>query len=105
MIEQLSLNPGLEESCLRNQIESFREEWLVTPQDNVVPLIAICLERRRDTPWLEEIHWNAMNLWYIKAAEQLDAGNRSKARQYLDIVLAVEPDYPLARMLARLINE
>ncbi len=99
MIKRLSLNPRLEESALREQIEFFRESWLVTPQDDVIPLVAICLERERDTPWLEEIYWNEINAWYIKAAQYFDEREKGKARHYLDIILKVEPEYPLALML------
>ncbi len=99
MIERLSLNPRLEESALREQIESFRERWLVTSRDKVIPLAAIFLERQRSTPWLEEIYWSEINTWYIKTAQYFDEGNRDKARHYLDIILTIEPEYPLARML------
>ena len=99
MMQKLSLNPQSDESTLRDQIESFREEWLVTPRENVIPLVAIYLERRPDNPWLKEIYWSEINGWYVRAAQLFDEGSHLKARQYLDIVLQVEPEYPLARAL------
>ena len=104
MIDRLSLNPRLEEPVLRDQVESFRDNWLVTSQDDVVPLTAICLERQRNTPWLEEIYWSKINAWYIKAAQYFDEGDQDKARHYLDIILGIEPEYPLARMLDGIIG-
>ena len=99
MMSELSLNPRLGEAELREQIESFRENWLMTHRDGVIPLVAIYLERARDNPWLEEIYWCEINGWYVKAAQFLDQGMAGRARQYLDMVLEIEPDYPLARML------
>ncbi len=99
MMRELSLNPRLDEAELREQIESFRENWLMTPRDGVIPLVAIYLERARDNPWLEEIYWCEINGWYVKAAQFLDQGMHGKARQYLNIVLKIEPEYPLAQML------
>lgn len=104
MIKHLSLNPRLEESALRDQVEFFRESWLVTPQSDVIPLVAICMERERNTPWLEEIYWREINAWYIKAAQYFDEGERDKARHYLAIILQVEPEYPLALMLVGIIE-
>ncbi len=104
MLERLALNPRLGESALRDQIEGFRESWLVTPQDQVIPLSAIWQERQRNTPWLEEIYWDDINSWYIKAAQYLDEGDKDKARHYLDIILKIEPEYPLARMLDRIMT-
>ena len=61
--------------------------------------MAIYLERRPDNPWLKEIYWSEINGWYVRAAQLFDEGSHLKARQYLDIVLQVEPEYPLARAL------
>ena len=47
-MRELSLNPRLDEAELRAQIESFREDWLLTPRDGVIPLVAIYVERPRD---------------------------------------------------------
>ena len=104
MMRELSLNPRLGEAELREQIESFRENWLMTPRDGVIPLVAIYLERSRDNPWLEDIYWCEINGWYVKAAQFLDQGMHGRARQYLDIVLEIEPEYPLARMLDEVIG-
>ena len=101
MIERLSLNPRLEETALRDQIESFQEDWFVTPQDNVIPLAAIYMERQRNDPWLEEIYWNEINGWYIKTAQYFDEGDEVKARHHLNIILSIAPEYPLALMLDR----
>ena len=99
MMRELSLNPRHDEAELQAQIESFREDWLMRPRDGVIPLVAIYLERPRENPWLEEIYWCEINGWYAKAAQFFDQGIRSKARQYLDIVLQIESEYPLARTL------
>lgn len=104
MLERLALNPRLEESVLRDQIESFRESWLVKPKDNVIPLASIWLERQRNTPWLDELYWNEINTWYIKGSQYLDEGDTDKARHYLDIILKIEPAYPLALMLDRIMS-
>jgi hypothetical protein len=104
-MQGLSLNPGLDEDSLRDQIESFQENWLVSPRDNVVPLVAIYLERPRDNPWLEDVYQRELNGWYIRAAQYFDEGNLVAARQLVDIVLQIEPDYPLARMLDGIVKE
>ena len=105
MMQGLALNPGLDENALRDQIEFFREKWLVTPRDNVIPLVAIYLERPRDTPWIEDIYRREINGWYVRAAQYFDEGNTSQASQLLNIVLQIEPDYPLARMLDGIMRE
>ncbi len=105
MMGGLSLNPQLDEAALRHQVESFRENWLMTPRDGVIPLVAIYLERSREKPWLEEIYWSEINSWYVKTAQAFDEGNADKARQYLDVLLGIEPDYPLAIVLDRIMVE
>ncbi len=104
MIERLSLNPRLDEDALRDQMEHFRETWLVTPQSSGIPLVAIFLERESTNPWLEEIYWNEINSWYIKAAQYFDEGATDMARHYLDVILKIEPGYPFARMLDRIMT-
>jgi hypothetical protein len=99
MMRELALNPGLDEDSLRAQIELFREDWLVTRRDNVVPLIAIYLERPRNNVWSDAIYRREINGWYIRAAECFDSGDRAGCRQLLDILLEIEPEYPLARVL------
>ena len=71
----------------------------------MIPLVAIYLERSREKPWLEEIYWSEINSWYVKTAQAFDEGNADKARQYLDVLLGIEPDYPLAIVLDRIMVE
>ena len=97
----LSLDPKLDKVDLQVQIESFQETWLMTPRDGMIPLVSIYTERSRNNPWMEEIYWREINGWYVKAAQLFDQGIRTKARQYLNIVLQIEPDYPFALALAR----
>jgi hypothetical protein len=104
MMRQLSLNPRLDDDSLHDQIESFREDWLVTPRDNVIPLVAIYLERPRGNPWDDDVYWRGINSWYTRAAQRFDEGNIAGARHLLDIVLRLEPGYPLAQMLDRIVS-
>jgi hypothetical protein len=105
MMRELALNPGLDEAALRDQIQSFREQRLLTPRDSVIPLVAIYLERPRDTPWLDDIYWREINGWYVRAAQYFDEGNTASARQILDIIGQIEPGYPLAQMLGGIMGE
>ena len=86
-------------------VDRILENWLTRPRDGVIPLVAIYLERPRDNPWMEEIDWCQINGWYANAAQFFDQGIRSKAHQYLDIILQIEPEYPFARALARALGD
>ena len=95
---------GPEEAALREQVESFREDRLRTPRNGVIPLVAICRERPRHSPWLLDAYLREINGLYVRAAECYDEGDRSRARRELDLLLEIEPEYPLARMLDRVMS-
>ena len=74
MMRELSLNPRLDEAGLSAQIESFSENWLMTPRGGIIPLVAIYMEQPREDPWMEEIYRSEINGWYVKAAQYFDQG-------------------------------
>jgi len=96
--------PRPDEATLRELVESLRETWLGTPRDGMIPLVAIYRERPRENPWLEDVYTREINGLYIEAAGRYDDGDGEGARRRLDRLLEIEPEYPLATALDRVMQ-
>jgi hypothetical protein len=70
----------------------------------MIPLVAIYRERPRENPWLEDVYTREINGLYIEAAGRYDDGDGEGARRRLDRLLEIEPEYPLATALDRVMQ-
>jgi hypothetical protein len=105
LADRLASGDRSDEAALRARVESAREEFLESPGTASAPIVRIYRERPQDDPWRRDVYSREVNALYIQAAERYDDGDLAGARKKLDLLLEIEPDYPLARVLDRILNK
>jgi hypothetical protein len=90
----------------------FQNEFMVTPLPDTggIPLVAIMREHEQLAfthalkKYFRKYKEDKINSLYIEAADMFEAGDVAPARNRINALLGMEPDYPFALALKRKIN-
>lgn len=99
VVRQFSSGTRPEEATLRSLVDGIRNPISATGELEVERIVAIYRKRPLENPWLVDIYMRELNRQYIRAAQSYEEGNARMARRELDVLLAIEPNYPFAVML------
>lgn len=117
MIKELEKEDGSSQTMSIEEanewIREFQSNWLITPlpdYNNEIPLAMILREEEKLSKTFalkehfKQYKGNTINTLYLDAIELFEEGDREGARKKVNAVLQIDPDYPFAKSLKKLVE-